>query len=166
MLRNNYSLLILTLFLFAQIGCHESSDPTPAPQSTATPAPSQLANSGPGEMKTTQSGLKYQDLEIGDGQRPSPGQMLTVKYTGKFADGKEFDRGKVNFTLGDPEILKGWTVGIGGGKDFDAMKVGGRRLLIIPPHLAYGNAGYGKVPPGSTLTFEVELIKVQGNSGF
>jgi peptidylprolyl isomerase len=107
---------------------------------------------------TTDSGLKYYDLEVGDGPNPKNGQQVTVQYTGWLTDGTKFDssidRGQpFTFALGTGQIIPGWDEGIA------SMKIGGKRQLVIPPDLAYGEAGSGGViPPNATLIFEVELL--------
>jgi len=110
---------------------------------------------------TTDSGLKYIDNVIGDGDSPSEGDKVTVHYTGTLEDGTKFDssldRGQpFTFTIGVGQVIKGWDEGV-----ID-MKVGGKRRLIIPSELAYGSSGAGKViPPNATLIFEVELLDIK-----
>ena len=88
-------------------------------------------------------------------------------FVGKLLDGKEFDKGKFEFKLGDKDTLAGFNIGIGGGKEIDAMKIDGKRVLILPPNLAYGEQGNGKkIPPNATLRFEVELLEVKGTKAF
>ena len=112
------------------------------------------------EPVTTESGLQYIDLKVGEGDVAEAGNTVTVHYTGTFQDGRKFDssldRGQpFTFPLGAGQVIKGWDEGVAG------MKVGGKRRLIIPPDLAYGEQGAGAViPPNSTLVFEVELLKV------
>ncbi len=113
------------------------------------------------KMTTTESGLKYEDLVVGTGITPQPGQMVTVHYTGWLTDGKKFDssldRGEpFVFELGAGNVIKGWEEGVA------TMKIGGKRKLEIPPELGYGSRGAGNViPPNATLVFEVELLDVQ-----
>lgn len=110
---------------------------------------------------TTKSGLKYEELKVGTGQEAKSGDTVEVHYTGTLSDGKKFDssldRGKpFSFPLGKGRVIKGWDEGVAG------MKVGGKRKLIIPPDLGYGESGAGNViPPNAELTFEVELLKIK-----
>jgi FKBP-type peptidyl-prolyl cis-trans isomerase FkpA len=110
---------------------------------------------------TTQSGLTIEDVTVGEGATASPGQKVTVHYTGWLTDGQKFDSSKdrddpFQFALGAGRVIKGWDEGVQG------MKVGGTRKLIIPATLAYGKRGAGGViPPDATLVFEVELLDVE-----
>ncbi|EON12092.1 MULTISPECIES: FKBP-type peptidyl-prolyl cis-trans isomerase [Pandoraea] len=109
---------------------------------------------------TTDSGLQYDDLQVGDGTEATPGKTVTVHYTGWLTDGKKFDSSKDRndpfaFVLGGGMVIRGWDEGVAG------MKVGGKRKLVIPPELGYGARGAGGViPPNATLVFEVELLDV------
>lgn len=113
------------------------------------------------DLVTTESGLKYYDLEVGNGAVPEAGQTVSVHYTGWLEDGTKFDssldRGQpLTFVLGTGQVIPGWDEGLA------TMKVGGKRQLLIPPDLAYGEAGAGGViPANATLIFEVELLNVQ-----
>ncbi len=104
-------------------------------------------------------GLVIQDQTVGSGADALSGKMISVHYTGRLQDGTVFDSsvGKTpfQFTLGSGQVIAGWDQGIQG------MKAGGKRLLIIPPQLGYGNVDYGPIPANSTLIFEVELLSVQ-----
>lgn len=110
---------------------------------------------------TSQTGLKIQDEVIGTGAVATTGEIVTLNYIGTFTDGKKFDssydRGQPlpPFVLGAGKVIPGWDEGIVG------MKVGGKRKLIVPPELGYGNQDYGPIPANSTLIFEVELLDVK-----
>ncbi|BCO27151.1 FK506-binding protein [Rhodoferax lithotrophicus] len=113
-------------------------------------------------MTTTASGLNYEDTVIGEGDLANKGQSVTVHYTGwLYQDGQQgskFDSSKDRrdpfvFSLGAGMVIRGWDEGVAG------MRVGGTRVLIIPPALGYGSRGAGGViPPNATLKFEVELL--------
>ncbi len=125
----------------------------------STPMPTHAAD------LTTPSGLHIIDTQPGTGPEPQAGQTVSVNYTGwLYEDGKKgrkfdssYDRGTpITFPLGEGRVIKGWDEGLA------TMHVGGKRTLIIPPDLAYGDRGAGGViPPGATLIFDVELVKVQ-----
>ncbi|MEE8290494.1 MAG: peptidylprolyl isomerase [Candidatus Tectomicrobia bacterium] len=112
----------------------------------------------PGKLHTTASGLRYIVLTKGSGPKPTKGTRIQVHYTGKLLDGKVFDssvrRGKpFAFNVGAGRVIKGWDEAL-----LD-MRKGGKRLLIIPSHLAYGDRGSPPIiPPKATLIFEVELV--------
>jgi FKBP-type peptidyl-prolyl cis-trans isomerase len=115
-----------------------------------------------GDTITTPSGLRYIDITVGEGATPTQGQTCTMHYTGWLADGTKFDsshdpdRQAFQFPLGAGRVIRGWDEGIA------TMKVGGRRLLIIPGELGYGSVGRPpRIPPNSTLVFDVELLSVQ-----
>ena len=118
----------------------------------------------PEKMKKTDSGLRYQDTKDGTGAKPEDGKTCEMHYTGwLWEDGKKgkkfdssVDRGETfKFPIGKGRVIKGWDEGVA------SMKVGGKRLLLIPPDLAYGEKGAGDViPANATLLFEVELIGI------
>ena len=115
-------------------------------------------------MNETDSGLKYIDHQVGDGDEAVAGKTVEVHYTGwLYVDGERgakfdssVDRGQpFSFQLGASQVIRGWDEGVQG------MKVGGKRELIIPPDLGYGSRGAGgAIPPNATLDFEVKLFRV------
>ena len=146
------SLLIATLLLtgFASLPSHAADAPT------VVPPFEELQN------------LIQRDKLIGKGDEAQTGKNVEVHYTGWLYDakaaqlhGKQFDssvgRSPFTFRLGAGNVIKGWDQGVVG------MKVGGKRTLIIPGYLAYGNrgAGGGVIPPDAILVFDVELLKVK-----
>ncbi len=114
------------------------------------------------DLVVTESGLQYFDLAQGTGSTPDKGQTAVVHYTGWLTDGNKFDssidRGQpFSFPVGERRVIRGWDEGV------SQMKVGGKRILVIPPELGYGDRGAGSViPPGATLVFEVELLEIRG----
>ena len=144
-----------------------TGSPTPAADDQTPAADGGDVMEGPPPLSeepiTTGSGLQFIDIEAGTGEAPEPGQTIVVHYTGWLeADGTKFDssldRGTpLTFTIGLGQVIKGWDEGLA------TMQVGGKRRLIIPPGLAYGNAGAGggAIPPDATLIFDVELLEIQ-----
>ncbi len=109
---------------------------------------------------TSGAQLIVQDEEVGTGAVAKAGDTVSVNYTGKFKDGTVFDAsakhgGPIDFQIGVGRVIQGWDQGIPG------MKVGGKRLLIVPPELGYGPNDYGPIPGNSTLVFEVELVGIK-----
>lgn len=126
----------------------------PAPLPKPKPAP---------KVKALPSGLRYEDLKIGTGAAAMPGSVVRTHYTGWLARGgkkidSSVDRGRpFEFKLGAGTVIKGWDEGLVG------MKAGGKRKLLIPARLAYGERGVGSVvPPNADLVFDVELVEVKG----
>jgi peptidylprolyl isomerase len=127
-----------------------------------TPATAQGAGK---PMTTTASGLQIIDTQVGTGASPQTGQTCVMHYTGWLyengAKGKKFDssvdRGSpFEFPIGRGRVIAGWDEGVA------SMKVGGKRTLIIPAKLGYGERGAGgAIPPNATLLFEVELLGVK-----
>lgn len=106
------------------------------------------------------------DVIVGTGSEAAGGSVLVVHYTGWLYNasqpnqqGPQFDSSvgqtPFTFTLGFGQVIAGWDVGLVG------MKVGGRRRLVVPPSLGYGDVRTGPIPPNSTLLFEVELLEIQ-----
>ncbi|WP_306312080.1 FKBP-type peptidyl-prolyl cis-trans isomerase [Streptomyces hydrogenans] len=104
--------------------------------------------------------LVITDLGVGEGQEAVPGTDVTVHYVGvAHSTGEQFDASwdraqPLQFRLGGGQVIQGWDKGVAG------MKVGGRRRLEIPPHLAYGRNGKGGIKPNETLIFIVDLLGV------
>ena len=130
--------------------------------SESTSVPRFPGNAVEGEWTETESGLKYYDIKVGEGESPSSAEAkVKVHYTGWLVDGTKFDssvdRGQpITFPLSG--VIKGWTEGV------LSMKVGGKRKLIIPANLGHGGArGLGAaIPPNATLIFDVELLGLEG----
>lgn len=110
-------------------------------------------------MTRTASGLYYADKTVGTGAVAQSGKMVSVYYKGSLPDGRVFDSlssgAPLSFRLGTGAVIPGFDEGITG------MKVGGKRLMVIPPSLGYGNRAAGSIPPNSILVFEVTLVSVQ-----
>lgn len=111
-------------------------------------------------MTKKPSGLYVLDVKEGTGPEVSAGQVAQVHYTGWLANGRQFDSSvggsPFEFPVGQGQVIAGWDEGVAG------MKTGGKRRLVIPPDLGYGDAGAGGViPAGATLIFEVELLGVR-----
>lgn len=115
-------------------------------------------------MAYSSSGLYWKDITPGTGAEAVVGSTAVVDYTGYLANGNVFDSSKnagkpFAFVVGQGRVIKGWDEGVAG------MRVGGKRLLVIPPQLGYGSQGAGGlIPGGATLVFEVELREVRGGS--
>lgn len=110
---------------------------------------------------TTNGELMITDTQAGTGEEAQAGKTVVVNYVGRLTDGTVFDASEkhgqpFSFMLGAGQVIKGWDQGLVG------MKVGGKRQLVIPPELAYGNQAVGGViPANSTLVFDVELLEVR-----
>ena len=118
-----------------------------------------LADNGKKEgVKTLPSGLQYRIIQEGSGKSPNPGDPVTVHYRGTLIDGSEFDS---SYSRGQPATFKCDRVISGWKEALPMMKEGAKWQLVIPPELAYGQRGAGsKIPPNSTLIFEVELLSI------
>lgn len=106
------------------------------------------------QMTRSETGLYYQDLAVGGGDLAVEDRTVVVRYTGWLPNGRRFDSGQITAKLDGESLIAGFTEGIIG------MRVGGRRLLVIPPELGYGNAEQGIIPAGAVLVFQVELLAV------
>ena len=145
--------------------CSSQAEPTitSAPvAATVLPSVSGAINQSPTISKPTgppPTGLEIRDLANGSGAMAANSSTVTVQYTGiSWSDGSTFDsswqRGQAA-TFGLSQVIPGWQQGLLG------MKVGGRRLLVIPPSLGYGANGSGTIKPNETLVFVVDLLAVK-----
>ena len=166
-----YLVFAIVTALIAGCGAAKKQEAKPVSEPQAAPA-ARPAAQPPQEAATTQksgnaadtvktsSGLKFIVIKKGNGPTPKAGQIVKAHYTGKFLDGKVFDssipRGEpIAFPVGKGHVIKGWDEAI------LTMSKGEKRILIIPPQLAYGEGGMGPIPPNATLIFEVELVDFQ-----
>lgn len=139
-------LLLATLIL---TGCERKQPEKPPTYTTSN------------DTTISSTGLRYVDLVAGQGDAPVAGKEVTVHYTGTLTDGTIFDSSRernepFTFTIGVGQVIRGWDEGVA------TMKVGGRRMLIIPPELAYGERAVNQqIGPNSTLIFDVELLAVK-----
>ena len=115
-------------------------------------------NKGKEGVQTTESGLQYKVLTMGDGAKPAATDTVKVHYSGKLLDGTEFDSSyarnePISFALN--RVIPGWTEGV------QLMPIGSKFVFYIAPELGYGEGGGGPIPPKSTLVFEVELLDIE-----
>lgn len=109
------------------------------------------------EVKTTASGLQYEVIKEGTGQKPAATDKVTCHYKGNLLNGMEFDN---SYNRGEPAtfaltaVIAGWTEGL------QLMSVGSKYKFYVPHNLGYGTYGYGSIPGGAALIFEVELLNV------
>ncbi len=135
--------------------------PLPVAAATSATYKAGAMRTMPAKVVALPDGLQYTDLKVGKGALPKPGQTAVVHYVGTFPDGKKFDssrdRGQpFEFPLGEHKVIACWDEGVA------TMRVGGRRKLVCPPALAYGERGAGGViPPNATLDFDVELLGIK-----
>lgn len=154
----------IALVAMLAAGC-ASQKPASTAQKPAAPAAGAAPSAAANNVRTTPSGLQIQDVVVGEGAEAAAGQNAKVHYTGWLIQngqrGAKFDssvdRGQpFVFPLGAGRVIKGWDEGVQG------MKVGGKRMLLIPPELGYGARGAGSViPPNATLMFEVDYLGAQ-----
>jgi len=147
--------------VFAPFAPTTATDNSIAPLDLSTEASSMNTDQSPAIPATLPTTLTITDVTVGTGTEATSGSTVSVNYVGMLPDGTVFDAsdkhgGAFSFALGAGQVIKGWDMGVAG------MKVGGKRQLIIPADLAYGNQAVGGViPANATLIFDVELVEVK-----
>ena len=145
-----------------EVNLSPSVSPSPSAASSPTVSPSSdVGKIDPSKIPMDK--ISGQDITVGTGAEAKSGDSVKVNYTGTLVDGTVFDSSvdpkfkhvePFIFNLGTGQVIKGWDIGVAG------MKVGGKRLLIIPPSFGYGDQDQGPIPANSILIFEVELLGV------
>lgn len=113
------------------------------------------------DAKKTNTGIRYVIMQPGNGPSPRPGSRVAVLYEGRLLDGKIFDQGQDRehpfvFRVGRDEVIQGWD------QILPQMKIGEKRLVIVPPEFGYGTRGYPpKIPRDATLMFVIELLEIR-----
>lgn len=169
-MRNSRARFLLAASLVALVACGGGDEAAEVP-ATRTPesvagAPSlpdfaESLNVDLGQMRRSDTGLYYMDLDEGTGLAAKDGHIVSVHYTGWLPTGDVFDSNVAgdepfSFQLGRRDVISGWEEGVRG------MRINGKRRLVIPPELAYGQRGYpGAIPPNAYLVFDVELLDIK-----
>jgi FKBP-type peptidyl-prolyl cis-trans isomerase FkpA len=136
-------------------GCGDASGPSDPDLSEVNFAPALGVDIS--TMTRVGDGVYIKDTKVGEGAEVGPNRVLSVRYAGYLANGTLFDhntapRALFQLVLGQRRVIEGWEQGIPG------MRVGGKRLLVIPPSLGYGTQANGPIPANSVLVFEVEIV--------
>ncbi len=156
-------ILICNVLIFATVSC-QSSKTEPEAEGQVEEQPEEQLESGipqvEGDTVTTKSGLKYIDFVKGTGEKVKAGDRASVHYTGWLTDGIKFDSSKDRnqpfvVEVGAGRVIPGWDEGLQG------IAVGGKRMLIIPAALGYGERAMGPIPANSDLIFEVEVLEIK-----
>jgi FKBP-type peptidyl-prolyl cis-trans isomerase len=164
------------LMVLGASGCRESSEKTgtmteqstsasvtPAPSTapaTTPAAPALPGLPGTGKVHKLASGLQYDDLVVGSGKMAEAGMNVSIHYTGYLLDGTKFDssvdRGEpLKFQVASGQMIQGFDEGVRG------MRIGGKRKILVPWQMAYGEAGRPPIPPKADLVFDLELLDVK-----
>lgn len=160
---DRYALATIALAAMGSVtvsACQEKI-PEPDPITRPAPAPKPAASTSAGLATSAVTTLQKSDNLVGTGTEATTGRRVTVHYTGRLTDGTKFDSSldrnePFSFTLGGGEVIRGWDEGVVG------MKVGGKRQLVIPYTMAYGEEGSPpNIPPKATLVFDIELLNVE-----
>ena len=148
-------ILLLAILAGGASGCDTNEDPPP----TSILVPREVAANA---YATTDSGLKYYDFAVGDGEEADSTHRVTVHYAGWLENenlvGSSYALGApLTIRLASDNVIEGWVEGIPG------MREGGERQLVVPPELAYGEAGFpdASIPPNATLIYEIELLDTE-----
>lgn len=161
LIKGGLVVLLIALYVGGRMAQDRAANP-PRPEASPAPASQESANEKVEPLRLTGpvKELKKEDTRVGKGKEAKTGQQVFVHYRGMLTNGTVFDesykRGQpFDFVLGQGSVIKGWDLGVVG------MKEGGKRRLIIPSDLAYGDEGRPPtIPPKATLVFDVELLKV------
>jgi FKBP-type peptidyl-prolyl cis-trans isomerase len=153
-------LLVLAVTLVTLTACRKGESNAQVSGSPEAVAYAKELNVNLDSMTKKPSGLYILDVQEGTGPAVAAGQVAQVHYTGWLVNGKQFDSSvggaPFEFPVGQGQVIAGWDEGVAG------MKVGGKRRLVLPPELGYGDAGAGgDIPPGATLVFDVELLGIR-----
>jgi len=163
------------LLALGAAGCRESTEKTgtmsesstttsatvvPPSADTKPAAPALPGAPGTGKMHKLASGLQYDDLVVGSGKMAEPGMNVSLNYRGFLLDGTPFDnsydRGEpLKFQIAGGQMIQGFDEGVRG------MRIGGKRKILVPWSMAYGEAGRPPIPPKADLVFDLELLDVK-----
>lgn len=162
MSRSTYASFALATALLAAAGCaggpqHSPENPAPYDPESITFADTLAVDLA--AMEKTPLGLYLEDLTVGDGPTAQRGTLVSLHYIGYLPDGTIFDASvggePFQFRVGANEVIRGWNLGLPG------MRVGGIRRLVIRPSLGYRGRAMGKIPPNTTLVFDMKLLEVR-----
>jgi FKBP-type peptidyl-prolyl cis-trans isomerase FkpA len=156
---NSFKIVVPALAVLALGACSKTPQSNLPPQYRVAKFYAKDLGVNLDSMTMNKAGLFVRDLTVGTGARADSGDIVFVKYTGWLPDGTQFDSNRdsdelFSTAIGYGQVIEGWDQGIVG------MHVGGRRMLVIPPGLAYGTRRRGSIPANSTLVFDVQLDSV------